>query len=753
MSGKPGKQPGNGSGPVPLTDVDNKPKGRRSSAVPSSASAPQILQRASSAPVRKVRTEGFTTIKPADLRGRQSSILRDTPPPQPQRTPVIPASKLAAFALQSPMPPRALPAVPDQTPPPPVMSSESTWSKRQYSQDQYRQVPPSLSAPTGFPPSAPSPSAISQRSPIGPNPPSLQPSQLTFPHWPLRAQDFASDIQKAMPCRTLSTDEMPRDVLIRRPAWYWIDTPGEGNDRAYARDFARFTQRRAYNGKRTLFGQDIKFLLLWLVDLEGAILNKEWLISEAIIAGLAFMLHDLEPLVYINTTGIFPRRSMDQSHEVGNLKRQMGLIRPKRFHVWPIHCEGNHWALGIYDAKTNLFRYWDSLASRGKLVTAARAAAWDLTIAYRRAGWDVPSITDKPMRTVQQTNGYACGLHVCENARYFLREAADDQSIEGDWTQSAMYPRISDQTPEGNETRMTQAWVIFCRLEFGSTQRLRFPSFPTVTPRDADCWNQGVLGVPNCLAFEGILSAVEIEEWLSTLPNPLPPEGHENFVRRTRPGPYPRPRPQALPVGPKPHSEYTLHKYDEVFVPQQYEAPDVPIDFDDVPGGPPPLPEPPRESGQSQHVTPKPKRRRDPETTAPMRTRSKSKEAAAANRAPAPTYLHPKSPVRHLSPDHLLSWKGWDHFYEQQEEKRREKERKSQEAQVKDRNARAEAREMRRLPPAASMPSDQELRETKASRRPPPITPELKKIKPFGKPTRGGHGPRGSRHGGRKEEE
>jgi hypothetical protein len=114
----------------------------------------------------------------------------------------------------------------------------------------------------------------------------------------------------------------------------------------------------------------------------------------------------------------------------------------------------------------------------------------DLKSPITAVQWEVP----------QQQNGWACGLHVLENARMFFREPA---SKGGDlyvnsWHTSALYEDLRQDRlpgkpePDDFELRMSSTWVDYIRRELGHSDGgpIRIPDLPIGEwARRKDLWN------------------------------------------------------------------------------------------------------------------------------------------------------------------------------------------------------------------------------------------------------------------------
>jgi len=217
-----------------------------------------------------------------------------------------------------------------------------------------------------------------------------------------------------------------------------------------------------------------------IYNLEGLILRNEWLVSDCIMAGLRFILQDLQALVWIPK---YEGMTLGQRYVLPN--DEINLIRKRRFLVIPVFGE-DHWMLGVYDQSAHLARFWDSLQDyKGR----QRGKKWarGLEQFLVQCGIEAPS---RPVELefalfTSQRGNWECGLFVLENARVFFREFKEgDQSKTIDWAESALYGDKSNPyniaKGEDPQNAMIEFWISSLRLELGCVDALRTPDAPTV---------------------------------------------------------------------------------------------------------------------------------------------------------------------------------------------------------------------------------------------------------------------------------
>jgi sentrin-specific protease 1 len=184
-----------------------------------------------------------------------------------------------------------------------------------------------------------------------------------------------------------------------------------------------------------------------LTEIEGARVTRanmaalapgEWLNDEVInvfIKVLANNDHDQGPSdlpsCYFMNTLFYPKLAESHSgYTYSNVRRwtRRADIMRKDMVLVPIHCHGDHWTLGVINARLRRFEYYDSLRGAcGNVLTFLRRWLLDEATSNEETldltGWEeVSYATGNP----QQVNGFDCGLFMLKTMQYLSQNARLD---------------------------------------------------------------------------------------------------------------------------------------------------------------------------------------------------------------------------------------------------------------------------------------------------------------------------------------
>jgi len=472
----------------------------------------------------------------------------------------------------------------------------------------------------------------------------------------------------AWPSRTDS--EMPAKpysfrTIGARPGWYDTIRKGDALEKEFPAYFPGLEPRSTWDNGQ-LFGEEISLICYDALNAEGHICCEQYLSQEDIVAGLRLVLQDLQDVVWV---GHLTALSGDLAYLPLHMK-DIDQMTSARFHVWPVHLPGlKHWGLFIYDAGNAEIFYMDSLG-KGKesqdFIKNLGPNYKEYLAKHKITNAMGGLITVRTIEVPHQTNGWCCGVHVLENARMYFREP-DLKGIPGStpWTRSATMPaRLAgdfdqkDPLLEHAEEEMMFNWGKFFRREVGTARG----SFVRLPPRPLGHWDDRSerWDMPNISARYKNLVQKDVGNILDW--------GH-------------------LGWGTVEDPEKGLVKYRLSGICGE-------PDLRDVHGRGGKKDKKDAAAPIRTPVTPKKKKKPTLKIDTPATRAAKKFDVLAVDdkkKRPAwdvtrDTYDHQLSPERHLSPDHVSGWPGWDAF-EQELREERDGPTKSTEEQS---NARAE---------------------------------------------------------------
>lgn len=541
--------------------------------------------------------------------------------------------------------------------------------------------------------------------------------------------------------------------IRNRPAYFNIQGDLDTLGKRIKGHFPQLTARTTMLGD--VLGMPIAEYYGNIYNLEGLIRRKEWLYSEALLAGLRFVAQDFGDAVWI------PKAQGMQLNQVfDNGPREAEKIRHRRFLIIPLY-QNSHWSLGIYDQQTHYAYYWDSLVGKE---ASERAHTWWTNIDYFLAMNGVvmpkypPHISYES--TTSQQGAWECGLFVLEHARVFMRERLGDtqEDVSQDWADCDIYKKAMAARKDNHiQDTMIAIWLKALRTELGSETPLRNPPTPTIawddrTAKTDQTSNAGANGIPQAdpplppgtdpdqpfdatgrlspMGMEpSLVSEEEVEEPPAkkakiALPEATTATPAVAITPRTLGAILPKvtARGKTAPVKKK----VTITKEKAVAIPPKSPKPvkkyilddDEEEDVSSVEEDTPPIsaekpkrtrskstpiasPATPRLSKSRKTVLLKPtlflkgttkKIRPGDKTTPADEPDTDQKAEEGSDVGGRPTYDHQKSPLRNLSPAHEDGWRGWEYLEDKWAAKQPDP-AKARAQQIKARKARARARQ------------------------------------------------------------
>ncbi|KAG7289873.1 hypothetical protein NEMBOFW57_006250 [Staphylotrichum longicolle] len=289
-------------------------------------------------------------------------------------------------------------------------------------------------------------------------------------------QSFTKDPNKLFQLpRGLQVD-YPQAVVDRRPMW--IASYGlEANSRVHDYLFP------ACNGPRGRIGQyfDTPWhdISLALYDIEGMIMQQDWLTFDLILHALKFILAPYEHCVWI-----YPNAVTDQHPPAGPARRrQKQVAATKRFWVLPCHRYGNHWAVAIYDQVTTDLFFFDSLPRPSK---DDHMPFMHKVLDVVTGSAEIPPLNGQVKGRVvvcpRQKEGWECGLWVLEFTRFFFQEMRGEDGVRHPlrWMQGRLYKEYGNLGKA--QDKMLRCWTNLIREVLGSTPPSAGAAYPPLHP-------------------------------------------------------------------------------------------------------------------------------------------------------------------------------------------------------------------------------------------------------------------------------
>lgn len=252
------------------------------------------------------------------------------------------------------------------------------------------------------------------------------------------------------------------EVTRRRPDWIasWRMSL---NPRIVQYLFPLYHGPRGRDG--TYFGVAWHDIAVSLYDVEGFIIRKEWLDGSTLDHLFRFFLAPYESCTWIYPAEITTCGRPADPIRRPAMRREMAK---KRFWIFKVHVDGNHWALAIYDQAVSMIHYFDSLFREEKKNREIVRHVW-VVIA---GSADIAPNPDPKLhfpKCPTQLGGWECGVWIAEFTRFFFQEMRQGTILyhAKNWRTGRLYVSIKNIAKA--KRAMIQNWLGFVRQALGNS--------------------------------------------------------------------------------------------------------------------------------------------------------------------------------------------------------------------------------------------------------------------------------------------
>jgi hypothetical protein len=216
-----------------------------------------------------------------------------------------------------------------------------------------------------------------------------------------------------------------------------------------------------------------------LFNMEGILLRQELLDGDMLAAGLLLVLQDVTKDVWFPTSTMFAEKMTSAL-----TPKQAAAVEGKRFLAVPCLVGGNHWVACIYDRKSKVAYWFNSLTCCTDEFAREDFARW-----LSEHDIEKGQIVHQTVVCEQQASSWECGLLVLENIRQFFREPSiEDRTGIKNWGLSRLFKHSLPVVGQLDTVEKKTAWLImvyvgWVRSELGSDTftELRVPMDPVLS--------------------------------------------------------------------------------------------------------------------------------------------------------------------------------------------------------------------------------------------------------------------------------